>query len=197
MKNPLQVLLMFFAVCLCALCTYQWYGQVLQRKELTALTQTNYDLGAAIHGYTNSMNTMDRQISQMDARISELKDTVATNNAEIFQLKGDNTRLTATVEAYSNAVAALQGQLKQANENIVRQNEAMKNLVTERNEFVTRLNDAVKERNEIVNKFNEVVTQVTECTKERNEIVTRYNELVKRIEEQQAEAAKKQPPSKK
>src|SRR5206468_10346232 len=101
MKNPLQALLMILALGLCGLCTWQWYGQVQQRKEMTGLAQTNYDQTVAIQGYTNSINVMDKQIAQMDAHISELKETVKSNNVVILGLREENTSLETRVEQYS------------------------------------------------------------------------------------------------
>ena len=170
MRNPLQALLIILALGLCSLCTWQWYGQVEQRKELTALAQTNYDQSVAIQGYTNSMNAMDKQISQMDVHISELKEIVQSNNVEITGLREDNGRLNSLVEQYKNATEVLQSQIKQANENIRFQNDAIKALVAERDEYVKRLNESIKER---------------------NEAVIQYNELVKRVEAMQAEQSKK------
>ena len=161
MKNPLQTLLMSLALCLCALCTWQWYGQVLQRKAMTALAQVNYDESTAIQGYTNTINNMDHQIAQMDARISDLRDTLSSNTTTIVGLQQDNSRLNIVVDQYSNAVVVLQGQMKQANESIRRQNDAMKDLVSQRDDFVARLNESIKERNDIVTKYNELTKQLT------------------------------------
>jgi len=80
-------------------------------------------------------------------------------------LREENSRLETRVEQYSNAVDAVQAQLKVANDSIRRQNEALKGLVAERDEYVNRLNEALKER---------------------NQIVTQYNDLAKRFEELQA-----------
>ena len=160
MKNPLQTLLMSLALCLCALCTWQWYGQVLQRKAMTALAQVNYDESTAIQGYTNTINNMDHQIAQMDARLSDLRDTIGSNTVTIVGLQQDNGRLNIVVDQYSNAVVVLQGQMKQANESIRRQNDAMKDLVTQRDDFVARLNESIKERNDIVTKYNELTKQL-------------------------------------
>jgi len=160
MKNPLQTLLMSLALCLCALCTWQWYGQVLQRKAMTALAQVNYDESTAIQGYTNTINNMDHQIAQMDARISDLRDTLSSNTTTIVGLQQDNSRLNIVVDQYSNAVVVLQGQMKQANESIRRQNDAMKDLVSQRDDFVARLNESIKERNDIVTKYNELTKQL-------------------------------------
>jgi chromosome segregation ATPase len=160
MKNPLQTLLMSLALCLCALCTWQWYSQVLQRKAMTALAQTNYDESTAIQGYTNTINNMDHQIAQMDARISDLRDAISSNTFTIVGLHQDNSRLDIVVDQYSNAVVVLQGQMKQANESIRRQNDAMKDLVSQRDDFVARLNESIKERNDIVTKYNELTKQL-------------------------------------
>jgi chromosome segregation ATPase len=171
MKNPLQALLMTLALGLCALCTWQWYSQVLQRKAMTALAQTNYDEATAIQGYTNTINNMDHQMAQLDARMSDLRDTIASNATTIVDLHQETTRLNIAVESYSNAVNVLQAQIKQANESIHQQNEALKDLVSQRDDFVKRLNDSIKER---------------------NDIVTKYNELVKQLEQLQAGQSKKQ-----
>ena len=171
MKNPLQTLLISLALGLCALCTWQWYSQVLQHKAMTAVAQTNYDQTTAIQTYTNTINNMDHQIAQLDARISDLRDTIASNATTIVDLHQDNTRLNIAVESYSNAVGVVQAQIKQANESIHQQNEALKDLVAQRDDFVKRLNDSIKER---------------------NDIVTKYNELVKQVEQLQASQSKKQ-----
>ena len=171
MKNPLQNLLILFALGLCGLCTWQWYNQVLQRRQLTALTQVNYDQATSIQGYTNTINNMDHQISQLDARVTDLRDTLSSNTATIASLHQENNRLNIYVEQYSNAVVTLQGQIKQANDSIRQQNETLKELVAQRDEYVNRLNASIKER---------------------NEIVTKYNDLVKQVEQMQAQAKKQQ-----
>ena len=167
MRNPLQTLLIILALGLCALCTWQWYGQVEQRREMTALAQANYDQTIAIQGYTNSINAMDKQISQMDAHMSELKETVKSNSVVIFGLREENSRLTAQFEQYSNAVDVLQAQIKVANESLHRQNEALKSLVAERDEYVGRLNESIKERNEIVGKYNDLAKRFEELQSAR------------------------------
>jgi uncharacterized coiled-coil DUF342 family protein len=116
----------------------------------------------AIQGYTNSINAMDRQIAQMDARITELRETIKSNSVVIFGLREENNRVSLQLNEYSNAVVTLQTQIKQANDSILRQNEAVKSLVAERDDFVNRLNESIKERNAIVEKYNELVKHVEE-----------------------------------
>jgi chromosome segregation ATPase len=167
MKNFQQNLLILVALSLCGLCVYQWYGQTLQRNEIQKLEQSVYEKSAAIQGYTNSIRTMDRQIAQMDARLTELKAEVKTNAVLVINQRRDINGLQITAEGLTNALAEyktavtnLQGKLKEAYAGIQKQNDAMKELVAQRDEFVKKFNDAVKDRNEVVNKYNDLVRQV-------------------------------------
>lgn len=167
MKNLQQNLLIIAALSLCGLCVYQWYGQTLQRNEIQTLNQLVDEKSAAIQSYTNSIRTMDRQIAEMDARITELKAEVKTNGElviaqkrEINQLRIDSEWLTNELTQYKGAVTNLQAKLKEAYDGIQKQNEAMKELVAQRDEFVKKFNDEVKDRNEVVNKYNDLVQQV-------------------------------------
>ena len=167
MKNLQQNLLIVVALSLCGLCVYQWYGQTLQRNEIQKLDQTVYEKSAAIQGYTNSIRTMDRQIADMDARITQLKSEVKTNadvviaqKRDINQLQINSEGLTNEITEYKGAVTNLQTKLKEAYEGIQKQNDAMKELVAQRDEFVKKFNDEVKDRNDVVNKYNELGRQV-------------------------------------
>ena len=167
MRTLQQNLLIIVALSLCGLCVYQWYGQTLQRNALQKLEQTIYVKSVAIQGYTNSIKAMDGQITQMDARITQLKSEAKTNTDIAITQKRELNRLQSTVDGltnqvaeYRSAVQSLQGKLKEAYGGIQKQNEAMKELVAQRDEFVKKLNDSVKKRNDIVNKYNDLVSQV-------------------------------------
>ena len=166
MRTLQQNLLIIVALGLCGLCVYQWYGQTLQRNALQKLEQTVYERSAAIQGYTNSIRNMDGQLTQMDARITQLKleartnaDLVITQKREIGSLQAIADGLTNQVAEYRSAVESLQGKLKEAYGGIQKQNEAMKELVAQRDEFVKKLNDSVKERNDVVAKYNDLAAQ--------------------------------------
>jgi chromosome segregation ATPase len=167
MKNLQQNLLIAVALSLCGLCVFQWYGQTLQRNEIQILEQSVYAKSAAIQGYTNSIRTMDRQIAQMDARLTEIKDEAKTNadlvvtqKREINHLQTTTEGLTNALTEYQTAVTNLQGKLKETYDGIQKQNAAMKELVAQRDEFVKKFNDEVKDRNDVVNKYNDLVRQV-------------------------------------
>lgn len=167
MKNFHQNLLITLALGLCALCAWQWYGQTSQRSLINQLNQISYDKSVAIQEYTNSIKTMEHQVSQMDAQITDLKATIKTNNEavltqqrEINNLGAQNTSLTGEIAQYKTAVDNLEAKLKDAYNGIKKQDEAIKQVVGERDDFVKKYNDSVQERNEIVKKYNDLVSQV-------------------------------------
>ncbi|HWF19764.1 MAG TPA: hypothetical protein VG754_10870 [Verrucomicrobiae bacterium] len=166
MKNFHQNLLIILALALCGLCIWQWYGQTLQRNQTDTLNQLLNQKLAAIQQYTNSIRTMDGQIAQMDARITELKGTIKTNEQVILDQKRElngldatNQTLTLQIGEYKDGVAKLEQKLKEAYDGIQKQNDAIKQLTAQREEFVKKLNDSVKDRNDIVSKYNELATQ--------------------------------------
>lgn len=159
MKNPLQTLLVILALSLCGLCTWQWYGQVLQRRDMTEMGQKIHDQATAIRGYTNSISTMDRQIAQLDASVTELRDVTRSNAVTIAALQRESNTFSNQAVRYREVA---EENAKQANETIRHQNETIKSLISERDGFVKQLNDSIKERNEVVTQFNELVKRVNE-----------------------------------
>ena len=117
MKNFQVNLLIVLALGLCGLCVWQWYEQTVQRDEIITMNGMIYERNAAIQGYTNSIATLNHQVNQMDAHLTELKLTAATNEqvivsqkAEIAQLQFDNANLTNEVAQYKTAVDALRSE---------------------------------------------------------------------------------------
>ena len=167
MKNFHQNLLIALALCLCALCAWQWYGQTVQRTEFDRLNGIANQKSALIQDYTNSIQMMQHEIGQMDASITELKGTVATNNEtilaqrrELNQLDAQNTALTSDIVQYKQAVDTLEARLKDAYDGIKKQNDALKQLAGERDEFVKKYNDIVLERNTIVSNYNNLAARL-------------------------------------
>src|SRR6266478_10161113 len=167
MRSFQQNLLIIVALSLCGLCVYQWYGQTVQRNEIQILEKMVYEKSAAIQSYTNSIKTMDQQITRMDATITEFKAAAKTNADFVLSQKREINRLQIASETFTNqiteykqAVATLEAKLKETYEGIQKQNAAMKDLVAQRDEFVKKYNEELKERNEVVNKYNELAGQV-------------------------------------
>jgi chromosome segregation ATPase len=167
MKNFQVNLLIVLALALCGLCVRQWYGQTVQRDEIQTLNQMVHDRNAAIQGYTNSLATLNHQVDQMDASLTEIKAAAATNEqlvisqkAEIVQLQFANNNFTNKTAQYKAGVDALGAKLKGTYAGIDKQNEAITNLVAQRNDFVQKYNDEVKDRNDIVAKYNDLAKQM-------------------------------------
>ena len=166
MKNFQQNLLIILALCLCALCAWQWYGQTVQRSEFDKLNAITNHKSALIQDYTNSIETMQHQIGQMDASLTELKGTVATNNEtilaqrrELNQLDAQNSALTNDIVQYKQAMDTLESRLKEAYDGIKKQNDALKQLAGQRDEFVKKYNDIVIERNTVVSNYNDLAAR--------------------------------------
>ncbi len=167
MKNFQVNLFIVLAIGLCSLCAWQWYEQTVQRTEIQTLNRMVYDRDAAIQGYTNSLATLNHQVDQMDASLTEMKAVAATNEqlivsqkAKIVQLQFANENFTNEIAQYQAGVDALETKLKDAYAGIDRQNGAISNLVVQRNDLVQKYNDEVKDRNTVVAKYNDLVKQV-------------------------------------
>ena len=167
MKNFHQNLLIILASALCALCAFQWHSQTRQRNQIESLNQLVNDKNLAIRDATNSLAILNHQVAQMDARITELKGTVETNEQLVAVQRREMNRLQATDESltnriaeYQDAVDSLEAKLKEAYAGIRKQNASLAELVAQRDEFVKKYNDSVKERNEIVAKYNDLAAQV-------------------------------------
>lgn len=167
MKNFQVNLLIVLALGLCGLSVWQWYEQTIQRDEITTMNGMLSDKNAAIQGYTNSITTLNHQVNQLDASLTEIKAVVATDEqlvisqkADFVQLQFANLNLTNEITQYKIAMDALEAKLKDAYAGIDKQNETITNLIAQRNDLVQKYNDEVKDRNDVVAKYNELASQV-------------------------------------
>jgi len=167
MKNFHQNLLIVLALSLCGLCVYQWYDQTLQRNRLENLNHLLADKSTAIQGYTNSLDNLNHEVAQMDARITELKTAATTNDQLTAAQKREITRLqlltevqTNEISQYQTAVSNLQAKLSELVDGIKKQNTAIAELTTQRDDFLQKLNDSIRDRNAVVDKYNDLVKQV-------------------------------------
>ena len=175
MKNFQVNLFIVLAIGLCGLCAWQWYEQTVQRTEIQTLNRMVYDRDAAIQADTNSLATLNHQVDQMDASLTEMKAVTATNEqlilsqkTEIGQLKFANENTTNEIAQYQAGMDALEAKLTEAYASLDRQNGAISNLVAQRNDLVQKYNDEVKGRNDIVSKYNDLVKQVAKLQSGNN-----------------------------
>lgn len=167
MKNFQQNLFIVLGIGLCGLCAYQWYGQTNQRKAMEKLSQTLYDKSVTIRDDSNSIATLNHQVSEMDSNLTVLRDTARTNAETITAQKRQlglqqlaNEQLTNEISQYQDAVGVLTNRLNEIYAGIEKQNAAIKELAKQRDEFVQKYNDEVKDRNNIVSNYNFLAAEV-------------------------------------
>ncbi|HWY30633.1 MAG TPA: hypothetical protein VNX46_07775 [Candidatus Acidoferrum sp.] len=167
MKKFQQNLFVVLAVALCGLSAYQWLQQSQQRNAIDTLNHLVFQKNSDIQFATNSIATLNQQVEQMDAALTAVKADDATNAAIVLFQKAEITRLqfvgaglTNQIIQYQQAVDTLETRLKEAYAGIDRQNGAISNLVAQRDEFVQKYNDSIKDRNDVVAKYNELAKQV-------------------------------------
>jgi chromosome segregation ATPase len=175
MKNFQQNLLITLALCLCGMCVWQWKFQTLQRDMLAVRNQTIVQKNLDIQNYTNSLHVMDGKVAEMDQRIAELKQSLMATNQiliarerDIARLSALNDTLTNDIPQYTNAIATLETRLKEAYDGITKQNAAIQELTSQRDEFVKKYNDSVKDRNDIVARYNDVVARLNQLLSATN-----------------------------
>ena len=167
MKNLQPNLLIILALGLCALCSFQWYGQAGQRRTIQGMNELLYQETVAIQRYTNSIKSSDAQIAQSDARIAELIRAAKINDLtllsqrhELEQRRSEIEKLNAALGDYKTAVGELEAKLKAAYEGIRQQNDSIQSLAAQRADFVQKVNACMKDRNDVVAKYNELVERV-------------------------------------
>jgi chromosome segregation ATPase len=167
MKNFQTNLLILLALALCGLCVFQWRIQTVQRHEITTMNGLLYQNNLAIQEATNSVAVRDHQIQQMDASLAELKAGATTNEqlvidqkASLTRLQFSNRQLTNEITQYKTALDTLEARLKAAYGDLQKQNDALTNLVAQRDEWVAKYNQEVKDRNDVVAKYNELANRM-------------------------------------
>lgn len=167
MKNFQQNLLIGIALALCGLCVWQWYVQTVLRNHIDTLDQSIFKQSTEIQGYTNSIKTMDVEVTELQARIADLKKEAATNNQLVLDQKRDLLRLRVTTESLSNEIVqyqeatnVLESKLSEAYDGIKKQNDAITQLAAQRDEFIGKYTNSIKDRNDLVEKYNALVERV-------------------------------------
>ena len=167
MKNFQQNLLIGIGLALCGLCAWQWYVQTVLRNHIEVLDQSIFKQSVEIQGYTNSIKTMDGEITELQTHIGELKKEGATNNQLVLEQKRDLLRLRLSAESLSNQIVqyqeatnVLERKLAEAYDGIKKQTDALSQLAAQRDEFIGKYTNSVKERNDLVEKYNALVERV-------------------------------------
>jgi len=161
MKNLLQNLLIFFALCLCGLIAFQWVRETDLRKDIQKLNDTVHDKSQAIIDLEARLRHDEEEIKRLDSLKNELTATVKSNNLEIASLGKDldkanieNQRKDKQIEVYKEALNTANENIKKQNEEMKAQNDEMKKLAEERNDVVKKFNKIAADYNELAGKWN-------------------------------------------
>jgi len=182
MKNPLQNLLIFLSLCLCAFITFQWHREAKLRQDVQTLTNTVQDKLEHIQNQQAALKRADEEIKRLDGLKTELTETVKSNRTQIAQMMKDLEKSDQEVEKGLKQIEHYKGALQQANENIKTQNESIKSQ-----------NESIKTQNENMKKLS---SEHSELVAKYNKLVADFNDLAKKWNDAQAAAATNAPPKK-
>lgn len=161
MKAFLQNLLIFFALSLCALISYQWVRETDLNKRVQSLTDTIHDKMENIQSLQLNVKHDEGEIVRLDGIKNALTQTVKSNDVQISTLvrageKATNEleRSERQTEVYKDAIQTANDNIKKQNDTIKMQNEEMSKLADDRNEVVKKLNKTASDYNDLATKWN-------------------------------------------
>jgi chromosome segregation ATPase len=161
MKSFLQNLLIFFALALCGLISFQWVRETNLRKQIQGLTDTVHDKMQAVQDLQGNVKRDEGEIQRLDGVKNVLTQTVKSNETRISGLvldlehsTNDLARTQQQVAAYKDAVDRANDSIRAQNDTIKKQNDQMAKLVEDRNAVVNKYNKMAADYNDLANKWN-------------------------------------------
>jgi len=167
MKNFLQNLLIFLALCLCGLIAYQWVRETDLHKRLQDLTTSVHDKTEAILKLEADVRHQRDEIQRLDTQRKELAQTVKSNDVQIAKLSkelektsNDLQKTEQGLQTYKDAYHRTSENLTNANLTITEQNARMKKMADDAKEVVTKYKDLFTKYEELVDKWNKQQTEL-------------------------------------
>lgn len=155
MKNFLQNLLIFFALCLCGLLAFQWHRETRLQQRIQSLTDAGQGRLENVQNLQRTVQQAEDEVKRLDHLKTELGETVNSNRVEIVRLRQELEQAGAEAVRNAKQIAVYKTALEQANGNIRQQNGEMQRLAAERNDAVVKYNKLVAEYNELAKKWND------------------------------------------
>jgi uncharacterized coiled-coil DUF342 family protein len=162
MKLFLQNLLIFFALCLCGLISFQWVRETDLRKQVQGLTNTVQDKKEAIQNLESELKRDLGEIQRLDGLKNQLTSQVKSNLLEISGLNKDLDRTTNELErvrlqldTFKEALSTANENIRKQNDDIKKQNEEMAKMAEDRNEVVKKFNKMAADYNDLATKWNQ------------------------------------------
>lgn len=167
----------------CGLCAKQWARETELRTTLKEVEVLLDDERGKRHAAEEKASTYEKEVKLLTVRIDEqglkiaaqeqeanatkLLLAEATARAEQLQkkLKANATGMEEskeTIESQNAAVIAQNEAVKKQNETIEKQNQMLKDLATERDGVVDKLNTRTTEYNDLMTKYNELLKKAAQ-----------------------------------
>jgi len=186
MKNFLQNLLIFLALCLCGLIAFQWVRETALRQQRQKLTDTLHEKLEAIQKLEADVRLYKAEIQRLDATNNLLNAEVQSNRLEISTLTNNLQKVTAETENNQKQIVIYKDALKQANDNIEfekeqlrKQGEELQRLAASHNLLVSNLSLTSKTISELANKWSAMNDSLQRATPaaQREMAVTNRNAM--------------------
>lgn len=153
MSRPLLIALGTLLASLCGLCIFQW-------KRESDFRAAILDLSTRLHGMSQALSEAEARIETLQTEITRIETLRADTEAkylatldELRPLQLDWTARGHTIFALSQYAAAAESQ----NDAIAKQNELLKQLASERDAAIEKLNARTREFNALTEKYNKLV----------------------------------------
>jgi chromosome segregation ATPase len=160
MNRVLQVLNLVGVLALAALCVLQWRANRAVNLEATGLEKIRLDQAArlaeqekSLKGLTADLDAFRDQLGATHENLRAAEAKVATLERDTRQLTAERDQLKAAVEKWAEAVAARDARLAELDRQV-------RQLAADRN-------DAVRQFNELAEKYNAVVKDLNEARARR------------------------------
>jgi len=201
MKNFLQNLLIFFALCLCGLIAFQWVRETDLRKQVQALTDNVHDKLEAIQKLQATIRSDQAEIQRLDGLRSQLTEMVKSNQLDIARLTKDLDKVTAEndknfkqLEIYKDALQKANDNVLAANERIKQQSDEIKILAQQHTLLVTNMNEITGSINEVAKRWSSLgedfqkaspaaqrdlaITNLNAMSKDFNGLASKWNQML-------------------
>ncbi len=177
MKRLLLALLVFISLGLCGICAVQWQreARLLARitdlvKQLEAENKLRVTAEQKVYEYGQEIQRLEGLRTEIEAKLltttEELRDRTTDQTARgysIAVLMNEAIRASSELEAFQQLAGKGTEAIKQRNTEVTAQNAAIekanaqiKQLVSDRDEAIRKLNARTQEFNELVEKYNKL-----------------------------------------
>lgn len=161
MKRHLPILFIVLTCGLAGLAGLQAVRGSRLSQQVSILQKENETKAAKIRELEDKSNRFERELSRMVEVHASLEATLKVKNSEANDWEklrqardADRETLLRNSDRLQTALTAATERLRGQNEDIKRQNEAMKKLVTERDSLLARHNRVAADLNELTKKWN-------------------------------------------